>query len=96
MHLYYPFPDETTVITASADIYDLNAPPRDQRVTLYAFSWFSNSNNPTYVLAWNDEEQTFNTGDVLNGITPLTEQEAIEDGYLINEDILGSEDENLI
>ena len=85
MHLYYPFPNEESVITASEDIYDLNAPPRDQRTTLYAFDWFPNSDNPTYVLAWDDEEQTFNTGDVLNGITPLTEQEAIEDGYLIDE-----------
>ena len=85
MHLYYPFPNEESVITASEDIYDLNAPPRDQRTTLYAFDWFPNSDNPTYVLAWDDEEQTFNTGNVLNGITPLTEQEAIEDGYLIDE-----------
>ena len=89
MHLYYPFPNEESVITASEDIYDLNAPPRDQRVTLYAFDWFPNSDNPTYVLAWDDEEQTFNTGDVLNGITPLTEQEAIEDGYLIDEEHSG-------
>ena len=24
MHLYYPFPDEAAVVTASEDIYDLN------------------------------------------------------------------------
>ena len=85
MHLYYPFPDEAAVITASEDIYDLNAPPRDERTTLYAFDWFPNSGNPTYVLAWNDEQQTFNTGDILDGITGLTEQEAIDAGYQLDE-----------
>lgn len=89
MHLYYPFPDESAVITASEDIYDLNAPPRDERVTLYAFDWFPNSGNPTYVLAWEDEEQTFDTGDVLDGITPLTEEEAIDAGYLLDDDHSG-------
>jgi|TARA_Y100000289_G_scaffold56541_1_gene60262 hypothetical protein len=86
MHLYYPFPDEASVITASLDIYDLNAPPRDERVTLYAFDWFPNSGNPTYVLAWEDEEQTFDTGDILDGITPLTEQEAIDAGYQLDDE----------
>ena len=51
MHLYYPFPDESAAIEASLDIYDLNAPPRSERVTLYSFDWFPNSGNPTYVLA---------------------------------------------
>ena len=89
MHLYYPFPDETAVITASQDIYDLNAPPRSERVTLYAFDWFPNSGNPTYVLAWEDDEQTFDTGDILDGITPLTEQEAIDAGYMLDEEFSG-------
>ena len=86
MHLYYPFPDETAAIEASLDIYDLNAPPRNERVTLYSFDWFPNSGNPTYVLAWEDDEQAFNTGDILDGITPLTEEEAIDSGYLLGEE----------
>ena len=89
MHLYYPFPDETAVIEASEDIYDLNAPPRDERVTMYAFDWFPNSGNPTYVLAWEDEDQTFDTGDILDGITPLTEEEAIAAGYQIDDEHSG-------
>lgn len=89
MHLYYPFPDETAAIEASLDIYDLNAPPRSERVTLYAFDWFPNSGNPTYVLAWEDDEQTFDTGDVLDGITPLTEQEAIDAGYMLDDEHSG-------
>ena len=84
MHLYYPFPDEASVITASEDIYDLNAPPRNERVTLYSFNWYPNSNDSTFVLAWEDEIQTFDTGDVLDGITALTEEQAIDAGYEIN------------
>tara|TARA_R100001440_G_C2459425_1_gene109634 strand:- start:76 stop:357 length:282 start_codon:yes stop_codon:yes gene_type:complete len=89
MHLYYPFSDEASAITASEDIYDLNAPPRSERTTLYAFDWFPNSGNPMYVLAWEDEEQTFNTGDILDGITGLTEEEAIEAGYQLGEEHSG-------
>jgi hypothetical protein len=89
MHLYYLFPDEASAITASENIYDLNAPPRNQRVTLYSFDWFPNSGNPTYVLAWNDEPQMFDTGDVLDGITALTEQEAIDAGYELGDDHSG-------
>ncbi len=89
MHLYYPFPNETAAITASQDIYDLNAPPRDERVTLYSFDWFPNLGNSTYVLAWEDEEQTFDTGDILDGITGLTEEEAIDAGYQLGEEHSG-------
>ena len=89
MHLYYPFPDESAAIEASLDIYDLTAPPRSERVTLYAFDWFPNSGNETYVLAWDDEEQTFDTGDILDGITGLTEQEAIDSGYQLGEEYSG-------
>jgi len=89
MRLYYPFPDEIAVITASQDIYDLNAPPRSERVTLYAFPWIPNSENETYVLAWQDEPQSFNTGDILDGITPLTEEEAIDAGYLLGDEHSG-------
>lgn len=68
---------------ANMAIYDLNAPPRDQRDTLYAFGCYPNSNNDTWALEV--VEGLFNTGDVLDGLTPLTQEEAIEQGYLINE-----------
>jgi len=89
MHLYYPFPDESAAIEASLDIYDRNAPPRSERTTLYAFDWFPNSGNPSYVLAWQDEPQTFDTGDILDGITGLTEEEAIDAGYQLGEEHSG-------
>lgn len=86
MHLYYPFPNEIAAAEASRDIYDLNAPPRSERATLYAFRWIPNSEDETYVLAWQDEPQTFDTGDILDGITGLTEEEAIEAGYQLREE----------
>jgi len=56
---------------------------------LYAFDWFPNSGNPTYVLAWEDDEQTFDTGDILDGITPLTEKQAIDAGYMLDDEHSG-------
>ena len=85
MHLYYPFPNNEASKDASMNIYDLNAPPRSERVTLYAYDWFPNENDDTCVLAWEDEQEVFNTGDILNGITPLTEEEAIEAGYQLDD-----------
>jgi hypothetical protein len=89
MHLYYPFPNNEASKDASMNIYDLNAPPRSERVTLYAFDWFPNENDDTCVLAWEDEQEVFNTGDILNGITPLTEEEAIEAGYQLGDEYSG-------
>jgi len=89
MHLYYPFPNNEASKDASMNIYDLNAPPRSERVTLYAYDWFPNENDDTCVLAWEDEQEVFNTGDILNGITPLTEEEAIEAGYQLDDENSG-------
>tara|TARA_Y100000114_G_C11691502_1_gene293806 strand:- start:243 stop:524 length:282 start_codon:yes stop_codon:yes gene_type:complete len=89
MHLYYPFPNKEASKDASMNIYDLNAPPRSERVTLYAYDWFPNENDDTCVLAWEDEQEVFNTGDILNGITPLTEEEAIEAGYQLGDENSG-------
>lgn len=89
MHLYYPFSNESDAVQASQDIYDLNAPPRDERITLYSFDWFPNSEDETYVIAWEDESQTFETGDILDGITGLTEEEAIDAGYQLGEEHSG-------
>ena len=68
---------------ASAAIYDLNAPPRDERNTLYAYGFIPHESNDTVVMEWID--MGYDDGDVLRGLTPLTEAEAIEQGYLINE-----------
>ena len=68
---------------ASASIYDLNAPSRDQRATLYAYIIFPHSSNDTVVMEWVD--MGYNDGDILDGLTALTKAQAIEEGYLIND-----------
>jgi hypothetical protein len=80
---YYKYLNKEQAQEASASIYDLNAPPRSERSTLYAYGFIPHQSNDTVVMEWVD--MGFNDGDILDGLTPLTQEEAIEQGYLINE-----------
>ena len=80
---YYKYLNKEQAQEASASIYDLNAPPRSERSTLYAYGYIPHESNDTVVMEWSD--MGFDDGDILDGLTPLTEAEAIEEGYLINE-----------
>jgi len=80
---YYKYNTIQEAQEASASIYDLNAPPRSQRSTLYAYIILPNSSNDTYVMEWVD--LGYDTGEILDGLTFLTKEEAIAEGYLINE-----------
>jgi len=93
MHLYYEYPNSGSALTASADVYDLNAPPRDQRTTLYAYSVFphTGSTDPRCVVQYEDDIQLFITGSVFDGVTSYTEAEAIAAGF----DIGNEESEDL-
>ena len=93
MHLYYEYPNSGSALTASADVYDLNAPPRDQRTTLYAYSVFphTGSTDPRCVVQYQDEIQSFITGSVFDGVTSYTEAEAISAGF----DVGNEESEDL-
>ena len=88
MHLYYEYPNSGSALTASADVYDLNAPPRDQRTTLYAYSVYSHtgSTDPRCVVQYEDEIQLFITGSVFDGVTSYTEAEAIAAGFDVGDD----------
>jgi hypothetical protein len=88
MHLYYEYPNSSLALTASADVYDLNAPPRDQRTTLYAYSVYphTGSTDPRCVLHYEDETHSFVTGSVFDGVTSYTEAEAITAGFAIEDD----------
>jgi hypothetical protein len=88
MHLYYEYPNSGSALTASADVYDLNAPPRDQRLTIYAYSVFphTGSTDPRCVVQYEDEIQLFITGSVFNGITSYTEAEAIAAGFDVGDE----------
>jgi|GEM_PF-6117288 hypothetical protein len=93
MHLYYEYPNSGSALTASADVYDLNAPPRDQRTTLYAYSVFphTGSTDPRCVVQYEDDIQLFITGSVFDGVTSYTEAEAIAAGF----DVGNEESEDL-
>ena len=80
---YYKYLNKEQAQEASASIYDLNAPPRSERSTLYAYGYIPHESNDTVVMEWID--MGFNDGDILDGLTPLTQEEAIQEGYLINE-----------
>jgi len=80
---YYKYINKEQAQEASASIYDLNAPPRSERSTLYAYGYIPHESNDTVVMEWLD--LGFDDGDILDGLTPLTQAEAIEQGYLINE-----------
>jgi len=80
---YYKYINKEQAQEASASIYDLNAPPRSERSTLYAYGYIPHESNDTVVMEWLD--LGFDDGDILDGLTPLTQAEAIEEGYLINE-----------
>ena len=93
MHLYYEYPNSGSALTASADVYDLNAPPRNQRTTLYAYSVFphTGSTDPRCVVQYEDDIQLFITGSVFDGVTSYTEAEAIAAGF----DVGNEESEDL-
>jgi hypothetical protein len=80
---YYKYDTFKLGQEASAAIYDLNAPPRDQRNTLYAYGFIPHESNDTVVMEWID--MGYDDGDILDGLTPLTPEQAVKEGYLIND-----------
>ena len=88
MHLYYEYPNSSLALTASSDVYDLNAPPKDQRSTIYAYSVFphTGSTDPRCVVQYEDEVQLFITGSVFDGVTFYTEAEAIAAGFDVGDE----------
>ena len=87
MHLYFEYPNSSSAYEASADIYDLNAPPRDQRTSLYAYIVYphTGSTDPRCVVQYEDDVQSFITGSVFNGVTSYTKAEAIAAGLNVED-----------
>ena len=83
MNLYYEYSNETAALTASAAVFDLNAPPRDQRGTLYAYNIASHTNSDDLrcLVVYSDDIQSFITGSVFEGVTSYTKAEAIAAGF---------------
>jgi hypothetical protein len=78
---YYKYLTESEAQMASCDIYDLYAwQPHDQRGTKYAYDWYTN--NTDWVLA---VDESIPSRSVLIGVVWITEEEAIEQGYITGE-----------
>jgi len=73
---YYIFNTEQETKDKNAAIYDLYAPPRSERSTLYAYSIYTNGSQYTM-----EYDGTYDAQGLLDGLTPLTEQEAINQGF---------------
>ena len=80
---YYKYNTIQEAQEASGSRYELNAPPRSERSTLYAYIILPNSRNDTYVMDWVDLGNE--TGRILDSLAFLTSEEAIAEGYLISD-----------
>tara|TARA_Y100000114_G_C11735112_1_gene315710 strand:- start:256 stop:540 length:285 start_codon:yes stop_codon:yes gene_type:complete len=81
---YYIFNTEEEAFNKNADIYDMyTVQPRNERVTLYCYPVFSN--NEDFAMSY---DGSYNAKGLLDGLTPITEEEAIEQGYNLDEPIM--------
>ena len=80
---YYIFNTEEEVFNKTANIYDLYCvQPREERVTLYCYKIFTNGTK--FAMGY---DGSYNAQGLLDGLTPETEQEVINQGYDLNDPI---------
>ena len=85
---YYIFNTEQEVFSKNAEIYDMyTTQPRSERVTLYCYPVFGNGEN--FAMQY---DGSYNAKDLLDGLTPETEQEVIDQGYDLEKPIDPSSD----
>ena len=83
---YYIFNTEEEAFEKSAEIYDLYcALPREERVTLYCNEIFTN--DISFALRY-DNTRKYKAQGLLDGLTPETEQEVINQGYDLENPII--------
>ena len=74
---YYIFNTEEEAFNKNADIYDLyTVQPRSERVTLYCNDIFTNGTK--FAMGY---DGSYDAQGLLDGLTPETEQEVINQGY---------------
>lgn len=83
---YYIFDTEQEARDKDAQIYDLYVTqPVSERVTIYAYPIFTNDTESEYVMGY---DGTLDAQGLLDGLTPLTEQEAINQGFDLDNPII--------
>tara|TARA_R100000963_G_C4597813_1_gene72612 strand:- start:269 stop:526 length:258 start_codon:yes stop_codon:yes gene_type:complete len=76
---YYIFDTKEEAFEKSSAIYDLYvSQPRSERTTLFA--WYVFTNGSKFAMEY-DSTGKFNAQGLLDGLTPETEQEVINQGY---------------
>jgi len=81
---YYIFNTEEEAFNKNADIYDLyTVQPRSERVTLYCYVVCTNE--ISFAMEY---DGSYNAQGLLDGLTPITEVEAIAEGYDIDAPIV--------
>ena len=84
MHIYYEYPNSSSAYEASSQIYDLNTSSLQQHGTYYAYSICTQTGSDPRCLVMYTDDEYFNTGSVFDGVTSLTNQQAIEQGYFVS------------
>ena len=80
---YYIFNTLNEIKEKNEEIYDLYAvKPRSERKTLYGYLMFTNGTN--FAMGY---DGFYNAQGLLDGLTPETEQEVINQGYDLNNPI---------
>ena len=80
---YYVYSTLEAAKTASKAIFDLNVALKPGRETKYAYPIYSNTEGNSFVIGIDSEGEVFNTGDILDGVTVLTSEEAIDANYIV-------------
>jgi len=76
---YYIFDTEQEARNKDAEIYDLYVTqPVSERTTIYAYPIFTNDTESKYAMEY---DGSLDDQGLLDGLTPLTEQEAIDQNF---------------
>ena len=84
MHIYYEYPNSSSAYEASSLIYDLNTSSLQPRGTYYAFGICTQTGSDPRCLVMYTDGEYFDTGSIFEGVTTLTNQQAIKQGYFVS------------
>ena len=83
---YYIFNTEEEAFEKNADIYDLYCvQPREERFTIYCWGVYTNGIH--FAMEYDDSSK-YKAQGLLDGLTPETEQEVINQGYDLEDPIM--------
>ena len=84
MHKYYEYPNSSSAYEASSQIYNLNTSSLQPHRTYYAFSICTQTGSDPRCLVMYTDDEYFNTGSIFEGVSTLTNLQAVEQGYFVS------------